>query len=67
MNQNELKRLLDASDDAIRVLNLLLENGELRDYDDELANRVEDAKEIIRSWQAVMGPVIKRIFQVHYD
>jgi len=62
MTQNELKRLLESSDDAIRVLNLLLQNGNLRDYDDELANRVEDAKDIIRSWQAVMGPVIKRIY-----
>jgi len=62
MSEGELKRLLENSDDAIRVLNMLLQNGELRDYDDELANRVEDAKDIIRSWQAVMGPVIKRSY-----
>lgn len=62
MTENELRRLLENSDDAIRVLNMFLQNGELRDYDDELANRVEDAKDIIRSWQAVMGPVINRIF-----
>lgn len=62
MTENELRRLLENSDDAIRALNILLRRGELRDYDDELANRVEDAKDIIRSWQAVMGPVINRIF-----
>lgn len=61
MNQNDIIRLFENSKDAIRVLGMLLENGELRDYDDELANRVEDAKDIIRSWQEIIGPVVNRI------
>lgn len=30
-----------------RVLKLMIANGELADYDDELANRVKDAIEIV--------------------
>ena len=42
--------------DVLRVLDMLTENGNLRDYDDELANRVEDAKDIVRHWAAMVRP-----------
>lgn len=40
--------LYENSYDVIKALNILTANGNLRDYDDELANRVEDAKDIVR-------------------
>ena len=48
------KGLKENSRDAIGVLDMLTANGNLRDYDDELANRVEDAKDIVRSWRAMV-------------
>ena len=42
--------LYENSRDVLRVLDMLTENGNLRDYDDELANRVEDAKDIVRAF-----------------
>jgi len=45
--------LYENSRDVLRVLDALTENGNLRDYDDEMANRVEDAKEIVRAFIAM--------------
>jgi hypothetical protein len=38
-----------------RALELLIANGELSDYDDELANRVRDAIEIVRGVCRISG------------
>lgn len=38
---------LNRHGEVVRVLRMLLANGELADYDDELANRVHDAIEIV--------------------
>ena len=38
---------LNKHGEVVRVLQMLLANGELADYDDELANRVHDAIEIV--------------------
>jgi|FreactTroBogLake_1042271.scaffolds.fasta_scaffold134532_1 hypothetical protein len=44
-----LERLarLNRHGEVVKVLRMLLANGELADYDDELANRVYDAIEIV--------------------
>lgn len=42
--------------DVLRVLDMITANGNLRDYDDELANRVEDAKDIVRHWANMVRP-----------
>lgn len=42
--------LYENSRDVLRVLDALTANGNLRDYDDEMANRVEDAKDIVRAF-----------------
>ena len=39
---------LNEHDRVVRALEHLLANGELDDYDDELANRVRDAIRIVR-------------------
>ena len=39
---------LNRHDIVVRALDMLTANGELADYDDEIANRVEDAKRIVR-------------------
>lgn len=39
---------LNRWDEVGKVLDWLTANGELRDYDDEIANRIEDAKTIVR-------------------
>ena len=39
---------LNEHDQVSRVLEILIANGELADYDDELANRVRDAVTIVR-------------------
>lgn len=38
---------LNKYDCVTKVLKLIIANGELADYDDELANRVKDAIEIV--------------------
>lgn len=45
--------LYENSRDVLRVLDALTANGNLRDYDDEMANRVEDAKDIVRAFIAM--------------
>jgi hypothetical protein len=45
--------LYENSRDVLRVLDALTANGNLRDYDDEMANRVEDAKDIVRAFVAM--------------
>ena len=47
---NRIIALYENSRDVLRVLDMLTENGNLRDYDDEMANRVEDAKDIVRAF-----------------
>lgn len=47
---NRIIALFENSRDVLRVLDMLTENGNLRDYDDEMANRVEDAKDIVRAF-----------------
>ena len=38
---------LNRHGEVVKVLRMLIANGELADYDDELANRVRDAIEIV--------------------
>jgi hypothetical protein len=38
---------LNRHGEVVRVLRMLLANGEIADYDDELANRIHDAIEIV--------------------
>ena len=38
---------LNRHGEVVKVLRMLLVNGELADYDDELANRIHDAIEIV--------------------
>lgn len=47
----ELERLaeLNRYDSVGRVLDCLLQNGELADYDSEIANRIADAAKIVRA------------------
>jgi hypothetical protein len=47
----ELEKLAERNryDSIGRALDLLLANGELDDYDDEIANRVEEAAKIVRA------------------
>lgn len=52
----KLFALYENAHDALNVLNVLTANGNLRDYDDEMANRVEDAKDIILDWLVLVGP-----------
>lgn len=40
---------LNKHGDVTKVLKMLIADGELADYDDELANRVKDAIEIVDS------------------
>jgi non-ribosomal peptide synthetase component E (peptide arylation enzyme) len=39
---------LNEHDEVGKVLDWLTRTGDLRDYDDEIANRIEDAKTIVR-------------------
>lgn len=41
--------------EVLFALDWLTRNGELRDYDDEIANRIEDAKAIVRSHSELLA------------
>lgn len=51
---------LNKYDEVGKVLEWLTRNGELRDYDDEIANRIEDAKTIIRGVMQLRAEEIGR-------
>ena len=44
---------LNEHDETARTLERLIANGELSDYDDEIANRVKDAIKIVRGVSAL--------------
>lgn len=46
---------LNRFDTVGRALETLIANGELADYDDELANRVKDAIEVVRGVSKLCG------------
>ena len=50
--------LLNHNDEVGKALDRLTQNGEIRDYDDEIANRIEDAKDIIRGIGTVHGEIV---------
>lgn len=41
--------------DILRVLRMITNDGTLRDYDDELANRIEDAKTLVTLVPAILS------------
>lgn len=51
---------LNEHDEVGKVLDWLTRNGELRDYDDEIANRIEDAKTIVRGVMQLRAEEIGR-------
>ena len=55
------------SNEVISALNILTRNGELSDYDDEIANRLEDAKWIVRHWQHARGALLALANELSWD
>jgi hypothetical protein len=46
---------LNKHDEVARALEVLIANGELADYDDELANRVHDAIRMVRGVSSLVS------------